>query len=322
MSNIASRPQQHFAAYRKPLISLPSLVSDQLASYRWLLTEGIAEVFKEFSTVKDYSEKKFEFEFSSFKMEEPKHDEYFAKDNKLSYEATLKAMVRLKNKTLGIVKEQEMFLTDFPLMTDHGTFIIAGVERVIVPQLARSFGIFFTAEEVKGRQYFGAKIIPARGVWIEIEADPDGAIYVRIDKKRKFAVTSLLRVLGAKSDEHIRELFLGNPAALAFIDIALTKDHAKTTDESYLEIHKRLRDGEIGTVDNAKEFVKSLFEETRYDLSKVGRFRFNKRFGKPLAGKEVERKVINLDDVATLVAHIATLATTPGSLPDDIDHLG
>lgn len=314
--------QKTFGAYRKPLVQLPNLVSDQLASYEWLTTEGLKEVFKEFAVVKDYSEKKFEFEFVDFKLEEPKFDEFYAKDNKLSYEASLKAMVRLKNKTLNIKKEQEMFLADFPLMTRHGTFIIAGIERVIVPQLARSFGIFFTAEDIKGRKHFGAKIIPARGVWIEIETDPDGAIYVRIDKKRKFAITSLLRVLGAKSDDQIRGLFSQGEAAAAFIEESLKKDHAKTVDESYIEVHKRLRDGEIGTVENAKEFVNGLFDELRYDLSKVGRFRFNKRFNKAMSGKEVERKTINLDDVATIVTHIAMLQTTPGSMEDDIDHLG
>lgn len=320
-TKIIGPEQKTFAAYRKPLVSMPNLVTDQLVSYEWLITHGLAEVFKEFSVVKDYSEKKFEFEFMSFKLDEPKFDEYHAKDNKLSYEASLKAMVRLKNKMLNVEKEQEMFLADFPLMTEHGTFIIAGIERVIVPQLARSFGIFFTAEDIKGKKYFGAKIIPARGVWIEIETDPDGAIYVRIDKKRKFSVTSLLRVLGAKSDDEIRSMFKGSTAE-PFIEESLKKDHAKTIDESYIEVHKRLRDGEIGTVDNAKEFVRGLFNEMRYDLSKVGRYRFNKRFGKAMAGKELERKVINLDDLSTIITHMTTLATTPGSMEDDIDHLG
>ena len=316
------RPQKVFGDFRPSLVAMPNLVEAQIDSFQWLLREGIAEVFKEFSTVKDYSEKKFEFDFTSFKLEEPKYDEFFAKGNKLSYEAPLKVMVRLKNKTLNTVKEQEMFMADFPLMTSHGTFIISGVERVIVPQLARSFGVFFTNEEIKGRNYFGAKIIPSRGVWIEIEIDPDGAIYVRIDKKRKFAVTSLLRVLGATTDAAIHALFSQNPAAKQFIDASLAKDHAKVSDESFVEIHKRLRDGEIGTVDNAREFVKSLFEDTRYDLSRVGRYRFNKRFAKSMDTKALERKTINLDDIATIVDHVVKLAVTPGAAADDIDHLG
>src|SRR4029077_12960782 len=136
-------------------------------------------------------------------------------------------------------KEQEMFLCDFPLMTDHGTFIINGVERVICPQLARSFGIFFTLDEVKGKSFFGAKVIPARGVWMEIETDADGTIYCRIDRKRKFPVTSLLRILGAETNEKVLDLFKGNAEARKVVEMTLTKDHAKTKEDSYIEIHKR-----------------------------------------------------------------------------------
>src|SRR5439155_831539 len=147
----------------------------------------------------------------------------------------------------------------FPLMTPHGTFIIAGIERVIVPQLARSFGMFFTSDEIKGKTFFGAKIIPSRGAWIEIESEFDGSLYVRIDRKRKFPVTSLLRILGAETDADIHKLFSGNPHAKSSIENALTKDHAKTVDEAYIEIHKRLRDGDLATADNAREFIKSIF---------------------------------------------------------------
>ncbi len=318
----ASHPKKYFAAYKEPLTTLPNLVESQIESFRWLLETGLGEVFKEFSSVKDYSGKKFELDFRGFTLQEPKHDEFYAKQNKLSYEAPLKVTVRLKNKIVGTVKEQEIFMSDLPLQTGHGTFIISGIERVIVPQLARSFGVFFTAEEVKGRKLFGAKIIPARGAWIEIETDTDGGLYVRIDRKRKFAATSLLRILGAKDGAHILSLFANTTQAAEHLKATLAKDHAKTTEEAFIEIHKRLRDGEIGSVENAKEFINSIFEPERYDLSKVGRFRFNKRFGKPMTEGELERRTISLDDVASIISKVIELNNTPGALEDDIDHLG
>ncbi|MDO8564505.1 MAG: DNA-directed RNA polymerase subunit beta [bacterium] len=318
----AGRPQKRFLAYKEAREELPNLVEPQLNSFKWLLEKGLGEVFGEFSSIKDYSGKKFELDFTGFKLSEPKYDEFYAKQNKLSYEAPLKATVRLKNKIMGTIKEQEIFLADFPLQTAHGTFIISGIERVIVPQLARSFGVFFTAEELRGRKFFGAKIIPARGAWIEIETDVDSAMYVRIDRKRKFPVTSLLRVLGAKDEKHIFELFKASEHARPHLLATFAKDHAKTLDEAYIEIHKRLRDGEIGSVENAKDFINSIFEVERYDLSKVGRFRFNRRFGKGSTPAEMDRRIISLDDVVTIVSHVITLASTPGALEDDIDHLG
>ena len=315
-------PKKFFGAYKKPLAHIPNLVEPQQKSFEWLVAEGLKEVFTEFSSIKDYSEKKFEFKFLSAALSEPKFDEPYAKDNKLSYEGTLKARVELVNKMLGTSKEQEVFLADFPMMTRHGTFIISGIERVIVPQLARSFGVFFTSDEIKGKRCFGGKIIPSRGVWIEIETDYDGAIYVRIDRKRKFGVTSLLRVLGAETDDDIRALFASNPHAKAHLDATFAKDHAKNVDEAFLEIHKRLRDGEVGTVENAKDFINAMFRTERYDISKVGRFRFNKRFGKPTDGKNADRRTINLEDIGIIVNNIINLNNTQDAFEDDIDHLG
>ena len=327
----AARPKKYFGAYREPLAALPNLVEPQIASFRWLVEKGLAEVLREFSSIKDYSGKKFELDFTGFKLSDPKHDEFYAKQNKLSFEGQLKVTVRLKNKVAGSVKEQELFMADFPLQTAHGTFIISGIERVIVPQLARSFGVFFTAEEARGRKFFGGKIIPARGAWIEIETEADGGIYVRIDRKRKFPVTALLRILaagetagklGALGEKELGELFRDNPHAAAHLKATLAKDHAKTVDDAFIEIHKRLRDGEIGSVENAREFINSIFESERYDLSRVGRFRFNKRFGKAMDEKEIERRTLSLDDCVTIVSHIMTLQNTPGAMEDDIDHLG
>src|SRR5437868_14429163 len=190
------RPQKTFAKYREPLTKLPNLVENQILSYKDLTEKGIVEIFREFSPLRDYSEKKFDLEFISFELSAAKYDEVYAKENKLTYEALLRARVKLTNKILNTVKEQEIFMADFPLMTVHGTFIINGVERVVVPQLARSFGVFFDSDETKGKRYFGAKIIPSRGVWIEIGSEADNSVVVRIDKKRKFSIIALLRVLG------------------------------------------------------------------------------------------------------------------------------
>ena len=158
--------KKYFSKYKEPLVPLPNLLETQIESYKWLIKDGIKETLKEFSPLRDYSEKKFELSFESFTMGEPKHTPLYAKENKLSYEASLKVRVKLLNKMNSSTKEQEVFFSDFPLMTKQGTFIINGVERVIVPQLTRSSGVFFTELEVKGRKKFGAKKIPNRGVWI------------------------------------------------------------------------------------------------------------------------------------------------------------
>jgi DNA-directed RNA polymerase subunit beta len=314
--------KKYFSRYKKPLVPFPNLIEDQLNSFTWLVEKGIKEVFKEFSPINDYSDKKFQLDFTSFSLGEPKFDEEYSKINKLTYEGPLKARVRLLNKSIGTSKEQEIFMADVPLMTKHGTFIINGVERVIVAQLTRSFGVFFTEQESKGKRYFGAKIIPARGVWIEIESDSDGAVYVRIDKKRKFSVSSLLRVLGLTTDEAILKAFGDNEEILKIIKICLEKDPAKTLSESFIEIYKRLRDGDLATSENAKEFMNILLSSERYDLSPVGRFRFNKRFEKSMDEKEMERRTISTDDIVTIVKNIIDLNNDLHSKGDDIDHLG
>ena len=316
------REKKYFSRYKKPLAPLPDLLVSQKDSFRWLLEEGIGEVFKEFSPISDYSEKKFDLEFTGFDIEKPKYDEYYAKQNKLTYEGALKVRLKLKNKILGSEKEQELFMADFPLMTDHGTFIISGIERVIVPQLARSYGVFFTSNILRGKKVFGAKIIPARGAWVEIETDSDGSIFVRIDRKRKFAVTTLLRALGAKDNDDLHKLLKNNPNAKEYIDKTILKDTAKTQDDAYIEVYKRLRDGDLATVENARDFVKSIFGEERYDISRVGRFRFNSRFEKGMKDKDLNVRAISIDDIATIVSHVIELNSDPNAEEDDIDHLG
>ena len=318
------RPQKTFAKYRKPLTKLPNLVENQIRSYKDLTEKGIVEIFREFSPLRDYSEKKFDLEFISFELSPAKYDEVYAKENKLTYEAPLRARVKLTNKILNTTKEQEIFMADFPLMTVHGTFIINGVERVVVPQLARSFGVFFDSEETKGKRYFGAKIIPSRGVWIELGTEPDGGVYVRVDKKRKFSVVALLRVFGFSSDDQIKNAFKDHEVAGPLMATIVDRDEVKTLHDAYIEIYKRLRDGDLATPENAKEYIDSIISPERYDLSPVGRFRFNKRFGKSIdqKDKEAQRRTLSKEDLVDIVTHIIELNNNPSAVEDDIDHLG
>ncbi len=315
--------KKYFSKYKKQILTPPNLIEPQLLSYKKLVTEDMKALFKEFSPISDYSNKKFDLEFITFELGEPAFDEFHAKENKLTLQAPLRVTVKLKNKTLQREKEQEIFLTDFPAMTPHGTFIINGNERVVVSQLARSFGVFFNEQETRGVKYFGAKIIPSRGAWIEIESEADGALYVRIDKKRKISVTSLLRIFGGlKTEQEIFDAFKKHAHAIPYIKTSLAKDTAHALSESYVEIYKRLRDGTLASADNAKDFIDPLFGPERYDLSPVGRYRFNKMFGKSMEKKEMDRRTISVDDLVEIVSRIVKLNNTPGAEGDDIDHLG
>ncbi len=315
-------PQKRFSKFRDARVPMPDLVAPQVASFRAFISDGLKDLFKEFSPIVDYSKKKFELEFVSFEIGEPKVDEYGAKENKLTYDAPLKAQIRLTNKTSGTKKEQSIFLADFPIMTEHGTFVINGVERVIVPQLARSFGVFFAAGESRGKICFGAKVIPARGAWIEIDSESDGAIYVKIDRKRKFPITTLLRILGASFDRDMLTLFERIPGGKAAIQASLDKDSAKSVEQAYIEIYRRLRDGDLATPDTAREYVKGIFSAERYDLSYPGRHRFNQRFNRSMDKKDLDERTLSLDDIVLIVSHIIELNNTPGAEGDDIDHLG
>ncbi len=321
MSTKARIQQKYFKRSQEPLVKLPNLVESQLESFRQFVEGGAERVFMEFSPIADHAGKKFELTLKSFAFGPVRWDEHFAKRTNRTYEAPLSIVAHLKNKTTGEEKEQEIFLADFPWMTDHGTFIINGVERIIVPQLARSYGVFFEAVPYKGKNYFAAKVIPSRGVWIEIESDPDGGMYVKIDRKRRFPITTLLRVLGLATDKEIQGAF-ANAAGRDTIATTLTHDHAKTTEEAFVEIYRRLRDGDIATPDSARDHVESTLSAERYDLSRVGRFHFNRRFGLGTSEKDLARSSLSLDDVVRIVNHIAEQNADPEATSDDIDHLG
>ena len=315
-------PQKRFEKSAGPRVPLPDLIEPQRESYKWFVETALKDVFKEFSPISDYSDKKFELQFKKYEISEPKYTPEFAKENKRTYEASLRATVVLKNKTFESDKEQEIFMADIPVMTENGTFIINGVERVIVPQLARSYGIFFTASESKGKTLFGAKIIPARGAWVEVESEADGVVYVKIDRKKKFPISSLLRVLGVTTEKDMIALVKDIPRGEEYIKATIAKDPAKTIDDSYIEIYRRLRDGDLATVDNARDFVNSIFAPERYDLSEIGRHHFNNRFGLSTEKKATDVRTVTTDDVRLILKHIIESNHDNSALPDDIDHLG
>jgi DNA-directed RNA polymerase subunit beta len=314
--------KKFFSRYKESLAEVPNLVENQLLSYEEFLAGGLQESIKEFSPILDYSEKKFELHFVDFSLEEPDYDEYHARDKKLNFQAKLKAKVKLKNKVEGTTKTEEIFLTEIPYMTPHGTFIINGVERVIVPQLARSYGVFFTSDEKAKGTFYGAKIIPARGAWIEFESNKDGAIYVRIDKKRKFAATALLRVFGLETDEEILKAFEGNEAIQEQLAKTIEKDGSKNQAEAYVEVYRRIRDGEVASPEALKEYFETVFGESLYDISEVGRYHFNQRFDKKLPKKGTYDKVLSVEDLVTIFTHVAEMNLDPEAKADDIDHLG
>lgn len=317
--------QKTFEKFRESGLHIPNLMQHQLDSYDRFLNNTLKKVFSEFSPISDYADKKFDLVFKSYRIEKTDIDEFAARKTKTSMQHTIKATYELTNKTTGSKKEQEIFMFDVPVMTGHGTFIVNGVERVIVPQLARSFGIFFTINDTKKERQFGAKVIPARGSWVEIESENTSdkdLIYVKIDRKRKLPVSSFLRVIsGGKKDESLIKLF--SEDAQEYVKNTFTKDSALSVDESYVEVYKRLRDGEIVAVNYAKDYVDSIFSLDRYDISEIGRLRFNKRFGK----KEIKRysdsdKSLTLDDVVNIIENIVKLNADPEAVADDIDHLG
>lgn len=315
--------KKYFSRYREQNIALPSLAEVQIDSYNWLVKEGLREIFDEFSPVTDYTEKELALEFLDYAIDEPRFDENHARINNLSYEAPLRVRFRLTNKATGEKKEQELFMADFPLMTPRGTFVINGVERVVVSQLARSFGAYFTLASSRGRKLFGAKIIPSRGAWLEFETEADGTVYVRIDRKRKIPATALLRVFGLDTNEKIEKAFgAADTGELKFIKKTLEKDITNNADEAYVEIFKRIRQGELATPENARELVGSLFTPERYDISAVGRYKLSQRL--PVLAKKSQKtdRVLDRDDLVAIISEIIALNNNPMAIPDDIDHLG
>jgi len=260
----------------KEVGEMPNLIEVQLDSYQWFLKEGLQEVFEDINPIMDYTGN-LNLDFVGYKLEEDqvKYSVEECKERDATYAAPLKVKVRLLNNETGEVKEQEVFMGDFPLMTEQGTFIINGAERVIVSQLVRSPGVYYdTSRDKTGKELFSATVIPNRGAWLEYETDPNDIIYVRIDKTRKLPITILVRAMGIGTDAEIIEFFSEDERLKATIE----KDNTKTREEALLEVYKRLRPGEPPTVDSAMSLIESLFfDAKRYDLSRVGRYKFNKK---------------------------------------------
>ncbi|TDM00881.1 DNA-directed RNA polymerase subunit beta [Macrococcus carouselicus] len=256
------------------ILELPNLIEIQTKSYEWFLEEGLLEMFRDISPIEDFTGN-LSLEFVDYRLGEPKYDLDEAKNRDATYSAPLRVKVRLIIKETGEVKEQEVFMGDFPLMTDTGTFVINGAERVIVSQLVRSPSVYFNDKVDKnGKVSFGATVIPNRGAWLEYETDAKDIVYVRIDRTRKLPITVLLRALGFSSDQEIIDLLGDNE----YLRNALDKDNTDSVESALLEIYERLRPGEPPTVDNARSLLYSrFFDPKRYDLASVGRYKMNKK---------------------------------------------
>ena len=303
-------------------LALPNLIAHQTDSFKWFVEEGLGEIFAEINPIEDYTGTKLELRFKDYHFDAPKMSEIEARDNNVSYEAPLKAKIELTNKVTGEVKEQEIYLGDYPAMTDRGTFVINGAERVVVSQLIRSAGVFFTADAAGGRNYYGAKVIPGRGAWLEFETAQSGVMYVKIDRRRKIPVTTLLRALAYPTNAGIKELFTDvDSGEVKYIDATLDKDPSKGTNEALIEVYRRLRPGDLATVDNARELIQRMFFDfKRFDFSRVGRYKINQRLGLDVANT-AENRVMRIEDLVAIIKEIIRLNNTQ-ELPDDIDALG
>ncbi len=318
---ILNSPRRYFSEQMDKKVPVPNLIEIQLNSYEWFLEEGVRELLDEITPIQDFSGKRLELHFLEHSYGEAKYDAEIAKNKNLTYEAPLKVHVQLINKESGEIKEQDIFLGNIPLMTDRGTFIINGIERVVVSQIVRSPGVFFSKNAgITGMH--GAKIIPKRGAWLEIETDKKGVITVKIDRKRKIHITSLLRVFGYEKDKDILELFKDVTAGIEsdYILSTLEKDPAKTVDEAYQNIYKKIRPGDLATVENAKALIQSMFFDYRkYDMGTVARYKLNKRFGLDTPNKK-KYHTFQVKDLVEILRHLVLLNN--GEIEaDDIDHL-
>ncbi len=302
---------------------LSDLIEIQKASYNWFVKEGLHELFEEVSPIKDFTGRDLELYFEDFYLDEPKFNEAMSHEKNVTFEAPLRVKTRLVNQRTGDLKEQEVYMGDFPLMTSRGTFIVNGIERVVVSQIIRSAGAFFTSEESRGRRLYGAKMIPNRGAWLEFETDQNNVIWVKIDRKRKVAVTSLLRAFGFGSDEELIALFkdVDTHASTRFIEATLKKDNATSEDEGLKEVYKRIRPGDLATVDNARSLIYAMFFRfDRYDFGRVGRYKMNQRFGLDIPITK-ETRILRREDLLLVLKEIIKLNLSQKSA-DDIDHLG
>jgi len=323
------------------ILDMPDLVEVQRRSFDWFLREGIREVFDEISPIQDFTgnlelhfavdggrrkpsppgsvfEGAQVLDFGGYRLERLKYTEEECRDRDYNYSAALKVKVRLIIKETGEIKEQEVFMGDFPLMTARGTFIINGAERVVVSQLVRSPGAYYSfSPDASGRPLPTAVVIPHRGAWLELEADAAGVIYARIDRTRKLPATALLRAVGYETDEKLLKTFGED----RFLRATLDKDGTTNRDEALIEIYRRLRPGDPPTVESARNLLNTLFfDPRRYDLGRVGRYKLNKKLGLRV---DPDTRIVTKEDIVEIVRYLMRLAAADAeALVDDIDHLG
>ncbi|HSW85709.1 MAG TPA: DNA-directed RNA polymerase subunit beta [Candidatus Saccharimonadales bacterium] len=315
-----SKQQRIYFSSVNDTLPLPSLVDHQNRSFQWFVEEGLGELLAEISPIDDYTSGKLSLRFKDYRFGDSKLSEAMARENNVSFEAPLMANVELTNKVTGEVKEQEIYLGDYPWMTSRGTFVINGAERVVVSQLIRSAGVFFTSEPHGSANLYGAKVIPGRGAWLEFETTAAGALFVKIDRKRKLAVTTLLRALGV-SESQMRDKFKHvDTGPKSYLDSTLEKDLTKGQNDALIEVYRRLRPGDLATVDNAKSLIENMFYNyKRFDFSRVGRYKINKRLDLNIPNT-LDNRVLRLEDIEAIVAELIRLNNTQDPA-DDIDSL-
>src|SRR5687768_79428 len=310
------------------VLPIPNLIELQLNSFNWFLDNGLRELFDEISPIQDFTGRVMELRFREYEFETPKYTELECRTRDLTFSKPLYVWVELLIKETGEIQRQRVYMGDFPFMTDEGTFIINGAERVVVSQLVRSPGVYYTATEdpATGRNLFNAKVIPNRGAWLEFETAARGQLYVKVDRKRKLEATKLLRAVGYENNDEMAALFSKiDTGDTKYVASTLEKDNTNTRGEALIEVYKKLRPGDPPTGDNAEKLVESLFFNfRRYDLGRVGRYKLNKKLNAVADRMGINlstERTISKEDIAAIVGHLIELNRDQG-LADDIDHLG
>jgi DNA-directed RNA polymerase subunit beta len=325
----AITPRRRYARIPE-VLEIPNLIELQLTSFDWFVDKGLRELFDEISPIKDFTGKVMELHFLDYEFGAPKYAELECRTKDLTFGRPLYVNVELLIKETGEIQRQRVYMGDFPFMTDQGTFIINGAERVVVSQLVRSPGVYYSAADdpTSGRTLYSAKVIPNRGAWLEFETSNKDLLSVKVDRKRKIAATTLLRAVGYESNDEIGALFatVDTDPEHQYIASTLDKDLTKTQQDALIEVYKKLRPGDPPTGDNARQLVESLFFNfRRYDLGRVGRYKFNKKLTPVVdrMGIELDReqRIITREDIAAIVGHLIELNRGTG-IADDIDHLG
>src|SRR5687767_5445013 len=310
------------------VLPIPNLIELQLNSFNWFLENGLRELLDEISPIQDFTGRVMELRFKEYEFEAPKYSELECRTRDLTFSKPLYVWVELLIKETGEIQRQRVYMGDFPFMTEEGTFIINGAERVVVSQLVRSPGVYYTATEdpATGRNLFNAKVIPNRGAWLEFETAARGQLYVKVDRKRKLEATKLLRAVGYENNDEMAALFSKiDTGDTKYVASTLEKDNSNTRGEALIEVYKKLRPGDPPTGDNAEKLVESLFFNfRRYDLGRVGRYKLNKKLNAVADRMGINlstERTISKEDIAAIVGHLIELNRDQG-LADDIDHLG